>query len=384
LQLLENLEVAQRVEPQPFGRPAIEFDGTTGTATTPGLKGQANFDEFLEQAGYDPMLYEVVGTPRTSRWQQREGGEWLTAYRFTFRVRNAEINLPLLWATAKKNINKSAPKTTTNHALVILWSDLQLGKVDSRGNSQALFERVEQTVQTLVAKVKKEKPQQIIFCDVGDIVENFTNAADMNQLQSNDLSIQQQIDIATTIVWDVLKRLMPHTNAITYASVGSNHCQMRINKQRVFKPTDDWGIHIGRTLARLAQETKLPIKFIEPQPHDESLAYDIFGDGFHILGLWHGHQANRPDGVPDWWRKQAFGRQPVADATVGVSGHFHHLQVRELGSSNNGGSRYWIQAATLDNGSSWYRLGSGEDSQPGLVCFNLHEKQHFTGTVFKL
>lgn len=384
MQLLENLEIASKVEPQPFGRPAIEFDGITGIATTPGLKSTANFDEFLAEAGYDPELYEVVGTPRTSRWQQREGGEWLTAYRFTFRLRNASIDLPLLWATARKGINRTTPKSTNNQTLVILWSDLQLGKVDSRGNSEALFKRVEETVQKLIAKVKKDKPNQIIFCDVGDIVENFTNAADLAQLQSNDLSIQQQIDIATTIVWDVLKRLTPHTERITYASVGSNHCQMRVNKQRVFKPVDDWGIHIGRTLARLAHETNLPIKFIEPQPHDESLAYDVFGDGFHILGLWHGHQAARPDGVPDWWRKQAFGRQPVADATVGVSGHFHHLQVRELGSTNKGHSRYWIQASTLDNGSSWYRLNAGEDSQPGLVCFELHKDQPFTGTVFKL
>jgi hypothetical protein len=159
---------------------------------------------------------------------------------------------------------------------------------------------------------------------------------------------------------------------------------MRISKQRVFKPVDDWGVHIGRTLARLAQETNLPIKFIEPQPHDESLAYDVFGDGFHILGLWHGHQAGRPDSVPDWWRKQAFGRQPVADATIGVSGHFHHLQVRELGSTQQGHSRYWIQASTLDNGSSWFRLNSGEDSQPGLVCFTLEKQKPFTGTVYKL
>ena len=381
--MLENLEIAARVEPSPFGRPAIEFDGTTGIATTPGIKGAANFDEFLEQAGYDPKLYEVVGTPRTSRWQQREGGEWLTAYRFTFKIRNANIDLPLLYQTAKKNIKQPATKTN-DQTLVILWSDLQLGKVDSRGNSQDLFTRVERTIVDLVNKAKKEKPSQIIFCDVGDIIENFTNTADMAQLQSNDLSIMQQVDLATTIVWDVLKRLTPHTQRITYASVGSNHCQMRTGKQRVFKPIDDWGVHIGRTLARLAQETQLPIKFIEPQPHDESLAYDVFGDGYHILGLWHGHQAGRPDSVPDWWRKQAFGRQPVADATIGVSGHFHHLQVRELGSTPQGHSRYWIQASTLDNGSSWFRLNSGEDSQPGLVCFTLEQQKPFTGTVFKL
>jgi len=88
--------------------------------------------------------------------------------------------------------------------------------------------------------------------------------------------------------------------------------------------------------------------------------------------------------VPDWWRKQAFGNQPVASATVGLSGHFHHLRVQELGVTPRGSSRFWVQASTMDNGSNWYRLNSGEDSQPGITCFTLEQGKDFTGTVWKL
>jgi len=98
----------------------------------------------------------------------------------------------------------------------------------------------------------------------------------------------------------------------------------------------------------------------------------------------HGHQANRPDSIPDWWRKQAFGKQPIHAATTLVSGHFHHLRVIELGSTQRGSSRYWVQASTLDNGSNWWRTSQGEDSQPGLVCFELQRNKDFTGTVWKL
>jgi hypothetical protein len=194
----------------------------------------------------------------------------------------------------------------------------------------------------------------------------------------------EQVDLATTLAWTTLRALSEYVPEIVYLSVASNHCQMRINKQRVGKGTDDWGIHIGRTLARLSQEVGLPIKFVEPQPHDESLALDIFEDGFHILGLWHGHQSPRPDQVPTWWRQQAFGNQPVAAATLGVSGHFHHLRVVELGSTPRGTSRFWVQAATMDNGSGWWKRQAGEDSQPGLVTFFLEKQIDFTGTVYKL
>lgn len=382
--MLENLQPAQRVTaPQNF-RPGVEFDGNEGIATTEGMLEQPSFDEFLRDRGYDPAEYEIVGNPRTSQWQRYDGA-WLTSYRFNFRKRtNLGTDLTLLLAEAKKKVNlKPLPKPEAK-ALVVLWSDLQVGKVDYRGNSQSLVERVGLMQQRLTALIKREKPSKIIFCDTGDTVENFSNAADMAQLQSNDLSIMEQVDLATTFAWQTLRQMYELVPDITYASVGSNHCQWRVNKQVVGRPSDDWGIFIGRQLARLAKEANLNIRFIEPQPHDESLALDVFNDGFHILGVVHGHQAKRPDAMATWWRGQAFGRQPVSEASVLVHGHWHHLRVTEMGSTPRGTSRFLIMASTLDNGSGWWRKVTGEDSIPGLVTFLLEKGIDFSGTVYKL
>jgi hypothetical protein len=384
--LLENLVPAPKIEPTPFGRPGVIFDGTEGEATTPYASSPASFEEFLEAAGMNPEEYEVIGTPRVSKWQQKEGGEFLTSFRFTFRLKTSNIDLPLLYSEAKKRVKKnekSLQVAEKDKALVILWSDLQVGKVDHRGGTDALVQRVELMKSRLIEQIKKEKPGKVIFADLGDTVEGFDNTGG-NQLQSNDLSPMAQVDLATTFAWDTLKTLAAYVPEIIYASVGSNHCQWRVRGKQQGTPLDDWGIHIGRTLARLAKETNLPITFYEPQPHDESLALDIFGDKFHILGIWHGHQSPRPDQVPTWWRQQAFGKQPVSEATIGVSGHFHHLRILELGSTPRGTSRFWIQASTMDNGSGWWKLRSGEDSTPGLVTFFLEQGTDFTGTVFKL
>jgi hypothetical protein len=248
-----------------------------------------------------------------------------------------------------------------------------------------LIERVELTKIRLKSLIREQKPDRIIFCDLGDTVEGFNNAADMVQLQSNDLSIMEQVDLALTFAWDTLTAIYELVPDITYASVGSNHCQWRVNKQQVGKGTDDWGVFIGRQLARLAKEKELNIRFLEPQPWDESLAIDVFGDQFHVLGVIHGHQAgNRPEQVPDFWRKQSFGKQPISDATTLVHGHWHHLRVTELGSTPSGHSRFLISASTLDNGSNWFRKASGEDSVPGLVTFFLERGVGFSGTVHKL
>ena len=385
--MLENLTPAPKIQSKSKFTPGIEFDGNEGTAVTPGYDNEPeNFDAFLIDAGLDPDGIEVIPPVRTSRWQQQKDGElvWLTSYRFTFRRKATDINLPLLLAEAKKSWKPTPLKKPEPKALVVLWSDLQVGKVDYRGDSQSLIERVGLMQQRLMDQIKREKPSKVIFADMGDTVENFSNAASMQQLQSNDLSIMEQVDLATTFAWQTLKLIVKLVPEVTYASIGSNHCQWRVNGQTVGKATDDWGVYIGRQLARLAGELELPIKFLEPQPHDESLALDVFGDNFHILGLVHGHQVQRPEGIGDWWKKQAFGRQPVSEATILCHGHFHHLRVTEMGSTTNGGSRFVIMASTLDNGSGWYKKRSGEDSVPGLVTFVLEQGVDFTGTVYKL
>lgn len=382
--MLENLEPARIIKPPPDFKPGITFDGSEGTATTPGYTSEPeNFDEFLIDAGLDPATVDVIPPVRTSRWQ-RYDGEWLTAYRFLFRRKAAGIDLPLTMAEARKTVKRAPLPKPEPRALVVMWSDLQVGKVDYRGGAADMVARVELMRARLVDMVKREKPERIVFADLGDVVENFSNASPMNQLQSNDLSIMEQVDLATSFAWETLRELHRYVDNITYATIGSNHCQWRVGREQVGKPTDDWGVFIGRQLARLSTEAGLGIKFTEPQPHDETLSLDVFGDGFHILGMVHGHQAKRPDAMPDWWRKQTFGGQAVSAANILIHGHWHHLRVTELGSTPRGTSRFIVMAPTMDNGSGWWKRIAGEDSVPGLGVFMLERGKDFTGTVYKL
>ena len=389
LLLLENLEPAEKITRPVSVKPAVEFDGSEGTAVTGGYSEEPqNFNDFLIDAGIDPDGIEVIPPVRTSRWQQQKDGElvWLTSYRFTFRKKTSDgIDLPILMREAERGVKKRQPKQPTDRALVVCWSDLQVGKVDYRGNSASLIERVERTAADLIEMIKKDKPERVIFADVGDTVENFYNANAPQQNYSNDLSIMEQVDVATTLAWRTIRALAEHVPKVTYASVGSNHCQFRMNGKAIGKPTDDWGVFIGRQLARLASEVGITnVSFREPQPQDETLAIDVFDDNYHILGIAHGHQARRPDLMATWWRQQAFGHQPVAAATTLVHGHFHHLRITEMGSNHNGTSRFLVMAPTMDNGSNWFRMVSGEDSIPGLAVFYLNKGEPFTGTVYKL
>lgn len=379
--ILGNLEPAPKVNVPANFKPGLEFDGLEGTATTEGLPAQPNFDEFLRDRGYPPEEYEIVGTPRTSQWQKYDG-DWLTSYRFTFRKRNAAIDLPTLLREARKAKPVTTKSGDLEKALVICPADLQVGKVGSRGNSKDLIARVMKSFTRLEAMAKQGRYERIYILDLGDIIESVSNKASLNQLESNDLSPMQQVDLAASLMFDLIKRLVKYA-PITYGSIASNHCQNRMNAQQIGRPgLDDWGIVIAQQLRRLTTELEWEVNYLVPHPHDEGFAFEY---GVNTVGVIHGHQVNRPDSIPSWWEKQAFGNQAIGSGVnLLLSAHFHHLIVKELGQHHSGGSKFWVQAPTSDNGSDWFRLNNGSDSSTGILVLELDKDILFNGSVRKL
>jgi len=383
--MLEGIEPAKKITAPKNFRPSVEFDGAEGSATTPGYKETPeNFDDFLIDAGLDPNQVEIVPPIRTSKWQQRDGGDWLTSYKFTLRAKNSVIDLPALFAEAKKTKKPKQREAGKDKALIVAPADWQVGKVASKGNTTDLIARLEDSFDRIEEKARKGKYEQIVIIDVGDIIEGFNSKGNYQQLQSNDISPMQQVDTAATLMWRLLKRLAKYA-PIKYGSVASNHCQNRFNGQQVGRPgVDDWGIVILQQLKRLSEEVGLDAEFFVPQPDEEGFVLDVFDDGYHLLGAVHGHQASRPKMIPDWWTKQAFGNNWASAASILLTGHFHHTCLLEMGTAHHGGPRWWLQASTSDNGSDWYSLRSGEVSNNAITCFELHKEQPYEGSLWRL
>jgi hypothetical protein len=380
--MLEELEPARKVHAPKDFRPGLEFDGNEGTATTEGLPEAPNFDEFLEERGYSADEYEIVGTPRTSQWQ-RWDGQWLTAYRFHFRRKVTDFDLPTLYAQAKKTTPRQLKVGKNQRTYVIAPADFQIGKFGSRGGHEESIQRIHASYQRIEAKLKAGNYDHIVILDMGDILEGVSSKADMAQLQSNTLSPMQQVDLSAALIWDLVKLACKYAS-VTYGSVASNHCQYRAQKQHVGRPgVDDWGIVILQQVRRLATEVGLPVeRWLVPQPHDEGFAFDVFGDGSHILGAIHGHQVARPDAFQSFWTKAVFNDTYLAAATLVVSGHFHHHRVEQF-SGTEGRERWWVQASTMDSGSDWFTRmnGGGGDSTPAVTCFELVKGEPFRGKI---
>lgn len=273
-------------------------------------------------------------------------------------------------------VKRAKPPTrvvnTAPTGLVVAWADLQAGKVGSRGGTEDLVARVMEKLDKLEAHAKRVKADTAYLIDAGDCVESFENTA--QQGFTNDLSFPEQLRVARRLFTEAVVRLSKlHPNVVVTA-VPSNHGQWRRGKDQLGRPSDDFGIE---TLVAVADACALNpaafghVSFVVPGEWEESIALDIHGT---ILAVVHGHQVNRPEGIPKWWAEQVHGGQPSSDADILLTGHFHCLRVQPTGRSHHTGrSKWWMQAPTLDNGSDWYRLRAGADSDPGLLTFTVDE-----------
>jgi hypothetical protein len=218
--MLESLEPARKVTAPKDWRAAVEFDGTYGLATTPPTTGdQPDFTQFLIDQGFDPERVEIYGPVRTSRWQQREGGDWLVSWRFNFRMKaDLDLDLPTLYAQAKKTKKQEVKKTKQGKVFVIVPADYQVGKVGSRGNTEDLIARVFESYKRIEEKLKRGGYERIIILDAGDVIESVQNKANFAQLESNDLSPMQQVDLAAALLWDLVKISQVRTSHLRISS----------------------------------------------------------------------------------------------------------------------------------------------------------------------
>jgi hypothetical protein len=360
----ENAEIEYGDDGKPVGG---EFTGIRSEGKL------TNWDHVFEKFDLSPDDFEIIGnTVRASTWQQSrrtDDGDRdivnLYSYRAMFRRKSETLDLPALFAAARGRKHAQLTPAGNDRTMVVVLSDVQAGKVGSRGGTPELIERLAGVRAALEKRLRARRPSRIVLAEAGDIFENFESGG--NPSFTNDLSLAQQMDLAGTIVFEFVK-LCSRFAPVDVLTVTSNHTAWRSGKQNLGRPGDDLGLHVHRQVAKLAAASGLRATWHFPAEYDDSISYEVGGV---TLGMVHGNQFS-PGKAVEWWQKQQHGGQPVADADVLITGHYHHLVIQPTGrSTRTGRAKWWLQAPTLDNGSDWFRNLAGDDSDPGLLVFDL-------------
>jgi hypothetical protein len=98
------------------------------------------------------------------------------------------------------------------------------------------------------------------------------------------------------------------------------------------------------------------ISFTFPKYDTLTVTLDICGT---VVGLAHGHQCRGK--VLDWWKNMAHGQRDIGEATLLLTGHYHHLHMEQTG------RKTWIQAPALDGGSTWFENSTGQSAPAGML-----------------
>lgn len=372
----------------------MEWDGQAGFIETGPLPERPKtWDDFIRDAGLDPEEVEVVGNVAVRGWNAlRKGADGQSEpvsmhhYKINLRLRRESLpDLPQLMAQVRSERPHRPVGGTDDSTLVVCFSDAQTGKVGSGGDSEDLIRRVDSYLEQVEKYSKLWGCKEAAFFDVGDTIEGIESGGGLeSQLASNDLSLMEQIDLAGVVEFEFIRTLARLHDKVTYAAVPSNHCAHRRGKTSIGKPSDDWGLFIAKQIShRMAENEKAfgHVTTYLPEKYQETLTVDLSGTR---VGVAHGHRNTNQDKTPLWWAKQTHGAQPLASADILVTGHYHNFRVQPTGSRLDGkGSKWWIQCPTMDNGSDWFRLASGENSEPSMLIFRVDESGWHDLTLLK-
>jgi predicted phosphodiesterase len=347
--------------------PGIEWDGQKGIITTGPMTAQpSNWKEILEVWGLPTDGSVKVLEPVQMRaWdsQTKDGIQRMFYYRASVVSSKKGINVDELidevnrWKPLKREI-----KAISGLSYVVAYADTQIGKMDGDG-TEGTIKRVLDKTDMAVLRLKElnklgRKIESIYLPQLGDCIEGFNSGGGARNWR-NELDLTSQIRVYRRLLLHIVKTFAPLADKIIVPCVPGNHDEaVRQGNSMATSSTDSFALDAASAVVEALKISKdyEHVSFVFPKPDSLTVTLNVSGTN---VGFAHGHQMRGK--AHDWWAKQSHGMQPIGDATLLMTGHFHHLHIQQTG------AKTWIQMPALDGGSQWFLERTGQDAPAGLV-----------------
>lgn len=357
----------------------LEKDGGY-VVTDPRPAAPDAWDEILDQLlppGVDRDRYEVDGeTVEVRAWDANVGeGNTKRLYYFKARLRLrieyvlGGINLDEIITAARKARTRKAPVTDQERAYWIQITDLQAGQGDGDGVAGMVNRVLDLTrlaAEDLTALRKAGRPASMILVPItGDLVEGISGWYDM-QTFSVELDRRDQTKLVRRLITEFLIGIASHGIPVHVATVPGNHGENRKDGRAFTSLGDNDDVAIIEQIAdAFALAGNLEhVTFAFPGKNRLSLTIEVLG---HVVGLTHGH-ITRGSGVGTegkmtrWFERMSAIRDPLGDADILFSGHYHHARYQQLV-----GDTIWIQGGALCDASEWFSQSAGLVGDPVVM-----------------
>ena len=353
--------------------PVVDYDETGGylTSTPKPITDEPDHAELLAEFELDPEKWRITSL-RRSKWQTFNG-DWLQAFRATFVPKTGGRSVPiddLLETVAKWKPIKGSNHQNLAHsspvAYVVVLADTQIGKIDGGGTEQ-IINNVMSKIDLAVIRLKELRKSgreigSIYLPQLGDCIEGF-NSQGGKHIWRTDLDLTSQIRIYRRLLLHMVKQFAPLADKVIVPAIPGNHDEaVRVGNSMGTSYTDSFALDAASAVQdALADRPDFAhVKFQFPKPDTLTVTLDVAGT---IVGFAHGHQMRGK--AIDWWKSMAHGMQDIGEATLLLSGHFHHLRIEQSG------AKTWIQAPALDGGSTWYENSTGQAAPAGMLTLTV-------------
>jgi predicted phosphodiesterase len=257
---------------------------------------------------------------------------------------------------------------TGEDSFVVALADWQLGKTDIGGTSQDTVDKILAMIDQVEDRVRELRKSgrslgTLYVLGLGDMIERCSGFYN-NQEFVTDLTEAEQQELAVHLILKALRQWSAMFEKVVVACVVGNHGENRKDgKANTDRIRDNADTSVFKTAALVLNENPDRyghVSFMIPSDRS-TMVLNVNGIS---VGLAHGNQySSAPASLKRWWEGQTLGYQPIADATILVTGHYHHLKVNQYG------PRTHIQCPAMDPGSRWFSEGSGMESPSGTVTF---------------
>ena len=355
--------------------PGIEYDSSGGILRSiPRPAGdEPDHAELLAEFELDPAKWRITGL-RRSKWQ-RWDGEWLESFRATF-VPNSGSNLVPIddlldivskWKSVKRD-SSPVKASVSNVAYVVVLADTQVGKIDG-GGSEQIIKNVLHKTDLAVARLKELRKAgrqigTVYLPTLGDCIEGM-NSQGGKHIWRTDLDLTSQIRVYRRLLLHMVKTFAPLADRVIVPCVPGNHDEaVRVGNSMATTYTDSFALDAASAVAdALADHPNFKhVSFVFPVYDTLTVTLDMAGT---VVGLAHGHQCRGK--AVDWWKNMAHGQQDIGEATLLLTGHYHHLKIEQSG------RKTWMQSPALDGGSTWFENSSGQAAPAGMLTLTVGE-----------
>ena len=357
--------------------PGVEWLGSEGTITTDTVTGDPRWEDILRTWDLDPAEYQIVEPVLFNSWGGEDGTNNRQFKAKVIRRVAAPVDLDPLISQALRH--KPKKRTYTGAAaMTVVLADWQIGKAD-HGGVEGTIERIVEARDAVISRVRdlRKIGREVSSLNVlwtGDSIEGCLGHYP-SQTYSVELDRRDQVKVTRRLLTDSLQTWSKHFEDITVAAVAGNHGENRTGGKAITGVQDNDDLAIVEQVQEILAANPDAFSHVRFAYARDALSLTI-PCGEWIIGITHGHVA-RASGTAEqklrrWWESQAAGRQPIGDADILVTGHYHHLRVADWGGC------MWLQAPAMEGGSEWWRVATGQMSQIGTLTFVTTETERVT------